>query len=310
MKNKLLDILKGIILGLDSTIPGFSMGTLAVFLNIYERLINAISDLTKHPLKSIKEVWAIAVGFIIGLVLNIIGITFLLKNFPFQTVMFFVGLVIVSIPITYIKKIHEKLKIRDYIALIVSLLTIIGVSLLNAGTSKEISLSPVFLIMMVLVGAIGLGTMIIPGVSGSMIIMALGYYDAVMEILNKFLHIVSSIKEDNFYIYLISILLFALGAIVGAILVSKLIKKLLEKYSTTVYSSILGLLIGSPFSIIYLTINKYEIDFSSTLLIIISVITFILGGVFGVVISKFEKDDKNKKETTKEEIENNNNIEG
>ena len=302
MKNKLLDILKGAILGLDSTIPGFSMGTLAVFLNIYERLIESISILTKHPLKAIKDIWAIAVGFVIGLVLNILGITYLLKNFPFQTVMFFVGLVIVSIPITYIKQIKEKLKIRDFIAFFISLTVIVGVSLLNAGAAKEISLSPIFLIMMVLVGAIGLGTMIIPGVSGSMIIMALGYYDAVMEIFNKMLHIFTSIKEEYFYVYVLSLLLFTIGALVGVILVSKAIKALLNKYHTTVYSSILGLLVGSPFSIIYLTVNKYEIDFSSVSLIIISVVTLILGGAFGILISKFEKDNPKEEKNETNEI--------
>ena len=308
MKNKILDILKGTLMGLDSTIPGFSMGTLAVLLNIYERMIDAFSIVLKHPFKALKDMWALLLGFLIGLLLNILTISYLLSHFPLQTVMFFVGLVIVSIPITYKNQIHEKLKIRDFIAFFLSIGILVGLSLLTQGEVKEVSIAPVFLIMMVLVGAIGSGTMIIPGVSGSLIILALGYYNAVMDILKNILLIFKASEIDGYIKYPISLLCFSIGLVLGIVFVSKLLKILFKKYPVTVYSSILGLLFGSPFAIIYLTLSNEEysqaINFSSPWLYIVSSLTLILGGLFGIFVSKFDKVKDKNKEVEVETIEN------
>ena len=91
IKSKILDIFKGFLIGLDSTIPGFSIGTLAILLNIYERLIEDLSDILKHPLKIIWKDLFLGIGFIIGLVVNIIGITWLLGHYPMETVSFSQG---------------------------------------------------------------------------------------------------------------------------------------------------------------------------------------------------------------------------
>ena len=149
MKKRILDIFKGFLIGLDSTIPGFSIGTLAILLNIYERLIEDFSDILKHPLKIIiKDIW-LGLGFIIGLVVNIISVTWLLTHFPLETVSFFVGLVIISIPTTYKKASVDKRKIRDYLAFFIALGVLVGITLLNAGTDKESTLSVLFIVMMI-----------------------------------------------------------------------------------------------------------------------------------------------------------------
>ena len=137
-------------------------------------------------------------------------------------------------------------------------------------------------------GAIGSGTMIIPGVSGSLIIMACGYYNVIMEVLHNFLHAFAHFDFEGFGVTAFTILAFMVGVIIGVIFVSKAIKALLKRVPQTVYHAILGLLIGSPFAIYYLTINKYEINFSSPWVYIISAITLALGVVFGIVLMRIE----------------------
>lgn len=298
MKNKLLDIFKGFLIGFDSTIPGFSIGTLAILLNIYERLIDDFSEIVHHPWKIIKKDIFLALGFIIGFILNIFVVTFLLTHVPLQTVSFFVGLVIVSIPQTYKNAKKEKIRVRDVISFILSLALIIFISLLNTGETKVVSLSFVFLLMMFLMGAIGSGTMIIPGVSGSLIIMAFGYYDTIMILLNDVMNSIIHFEFTNFGTNILSLLVFIIGVIFGIIFIAKLIKFLLKKYPSSVYFGILGLLIGSPFAIYYLTMTNesYVINYSSPWVWIMSVVMLALGILFGIGLGKMENKFKEKEE--------------
>lgn len=301
MKNRLLDIFKGFLIGFDSTIPGFSIGTLAILLNIYERLIDDFSSIARHPWKIIKkDIW-LGIGFIIGFILNILTISFLLTHFPLQTVSFFVGLVFVSIPSTFKNATQSKIKVRDVISFILCLAFLIFVTLLNGGDSKVASLSFVFLLMMFFMGAIGSGTMIIPGVSGSLIIMAFGYYDAIMILLSNILHSVTHFEFAGFGTNIIILVVFIIGVLFGIVLISKLIKLLLKKFPSSVYSGILGLLVGSPFAIYYLTVTNeaYVINYSSPFVWIVSSVTLVLGILFGIGLMIIEK--KNKASLDKEE---------
>jgi len=292
MKNKLIDLFKGFLLGLNLTIPGFSTGTFAIFLNIYERLIDAFSKIVKEPLKAIKGIGFIILGFIVGLGVNIFTITFLLEYFPFQTSMFFVGLVIVFIPYTYKQNIKNKLNYKDIISFVILLVIMVVVTLLNATQPKEISLDIVFIILLFVMGIIGASTMIIPGISGSLILLALGFYDPVLNIIKNVLKSILTLNFDNFLTNIICFVVFFIGAILGVILVSKGIKGLLNKFYQITFSGILGLLVASPFSIIYLTLKDNVINFN-IVLIIVSVITFILGGVTAYFLNKLDEKNSN-----------------
>lgn len=293
MKNKLIDFFKGFLLGLDSTIPGFSMGTLAILLKVYDRMIEDFSDALKHPIKFLKKDFFMIIGLLVGLVANILLITdILLKYFPFQTICFFGGLVLCSIPPTFTNVKSSGIKFKEVLCFIVAIGVLVFVTLLNAGESQEVTLSPLSLIMMVVVGSIGSGTMIIPGVSGSMIIMAIGYFGPIMEILNNI------VKFNEFGVNITLFAFFLVGVVLGLVLVSKLIKFLQSKSPSAVYSAILGLLVGSPFAMVYLTSKKYEIDFSNLWVYITSAIMLSAGIFAGILINKQEK----KREAYKEEI--------
>ena len=305
MKRRILDLFKGFLMGFDCTIPGFSIGTLAVLLNVYERLINDLNDILKHPWKIIKkDIW-LGLGFIIGFVIDILVITYLLTNFPIQTVMFFVGMVFATIPQTFKIARGEKIKIRDIIICLVSCVILVLISLLNANESKEIAIKPLFLIMIFLMGVIGSGSMIIPGISGSLLIMAFGYYEPIMITMREVFSKVAHFEFSGIGTYLLVILIFIIGIVIGVIGVAKILSLLLNKFKTSVYASILGLLLASPFAIIYLTVKGYQeyINFSNPWIYIIGGVTLILGTLFGFLMVYLEK--KNEKP----EIEKDNNQE-
>ena len=130
MKRRILDLFKGFLMGFDCTIPGFSIGTLAVLLNVYERIINDLNDLLKHPWQIIKKDIYLALGFLIGFVIDILVITYLLTHFPIQTVMFFVGMVFATIPQTFRIARGEKIKVRDTIICVAFVIGIITIGLL------------------------------------------------------------------------------------------------------------------------------------------------------------------------------------
>ena len=80
------DTLKGFCIGIANVIPGFSGGTMAMMLHIYDRLINGLADFVHHPIKALKDLIFILFGMVIGILFAIISISLLLKKFPFPTV--------------------------------------------------------------------------------------------------------------------------------------------------------------------------------------------------------------------------------
>lgn len=286
MKKRLLDLFKGFILGVDSTVPGISIATLAILLNIYERLIEDFSNLFKTPWKVIRNNIYLVLGFLVGIVFNVIAITYLLSHFPLPSVMFFLGLVLLSIPAIF-KKIDKKnIKIKDIVAFVISLVVIIVLSIINGGISRELDINVWFVLMIFFLALLASSAMVIPGISGSLIIMAFGYYEVILTIFKEFLLIFTGANNYKIWIIVMLCLIFALGVILGIVLCAKLIKYLLNRFTNVLYMAILGLIVGSPFSIIYLTNKTYVIDYSNPYVYVFSAITLVLGIILGIFILK------------------------
>jgi len=317
IKDLISDALKGFAIGLIVTIPGFSIGTLAIILNIYERLINDFSEMPKHPLQIIKKDLFLGLGFILGFIIDVIALSYLLEHFPMQTVCLFVGLVMSSIPTTISNGIiakqsklfegkltkeeqlkNENIKVKNYkgeiIACVIALGILIGVTLLNSSNTHEISISFLYLFTIFLCGIISSVFMMIPGISGSLIILALGYYDCVIKSLKGFGECIVNGNFTNFWPYTLTIIFFLIGTLLGLVLISKLIQKLLSKCASYVYFTILGLIIGSPFSIIVLTSANYPVRWDHVIMYIVSFIMMSIGFAIGLGSNYLEnKNNKN-----------------
>lgn len=259
MKEKLLDLLKGICIGIANVIPGFSGGTMAVILNVYEKFINGLGQLFSHPIKALKDIWAILVGLIVGIILSVVSITKLLELFPIPTVLFFVGLIIGSIPgIFNSYKANGKTKVIDIILLIIAMAVIIGMPFISGKSINVEGINIGIIIIMFIMGIICAAAMILPGVSGSLTLMAFGYYIFLMDEISSILHGIVKWNFNGLLEPFLVIVAFGIGAILGLVFVSKLLSILFKKFPRTVYAVILGLLLASPFAIIYSVIDEYK----------------------------------------------------
>ena len=302
---KILDILKGVAIGIANVIPGFSGGTMAVILKVYERLIGAASEFLHHPLKVIKDIWALAIGLIIGVVGASFTIIYALNAFPMQTIMFFVG----SIPFIYANTLKYKEEgkhlfgLKESISFILALSLVVTLPIINVRPNIG-NINFFTYVMIFLMGIISAGTMIIPGISGSLVLMIFGYYILIVDTLKGFVSSLIHFDFGGLGLSFVIILIFGIGCIIGFFSIAKLINYLLKKYPKAVYATILGLLFGSVFSIIYTTIQDYsdKINFSSPWLYIVSSLMLIFGIACAYFMAAY---DKKKVLNTKEEDENN-----
>lgn len=277
----IINILKGICIGIANIIPGFSGGTMAVMLKVYDLFVYCFANIFNKFNDVIKKGWSLFIGIGIGVLLGLVTIVKLLEVIPFITIMFFVGLVIGSLPSTYKQAKVGKLRIRDILSFTIAIGVLVALPFINTTNSLDITYNWSLYVIMFILGAICSAGMVIPGVSGSMILMAFGYYAFFMFIMKDFLLNMFNFSLDNYWNMFITLCCFALGCVVGLVFISKLIIKLTNKYPKTVYITILGLLLATPFSIIYSGLHEYAIIFNAPT-IIFSIISLLLG--IGLVI--------------------------
>jgi putative membrane protein len=229
---------KGVFMGIADAIPGVSGGTIALLLGIYEELISTISGLnfslvTKLKNNGFKSFWESLNGnFLITLVLGI-GISLilfvkisanLLTSHPLYVWSFFLGLILATVYVIY--KLIESWNLVN----IISTLLMIAFSIILTSDSLDIS-DDTNLFYILICGIIASSAMILPGISGSLILVILGVYKILVEAL------------DNLDIRIITS--FIVGAIIGVISFSKILKWLFRNYKSLAYSIMLGLVIGS-----------------------------------------------------------------
>ena len=235
----ILLLLKGFIMGIANIIPGVSGGTLAIILGIYEKLINILSCLWKNIKENLKFLIPLFVGMGIAIIAGSYIIDWGLTNFPIATTMFFIGLVIGGIPFIYVK-VHKKYSVINVLVFIIIATVVILISLWTVD--REINLSKLdFLLVLRLffVGMVAAATMIIPGISGSLVLMNLGYYESIISAI-KGLTDLSQLGHN------ICVLLpFGFGVIAGLILIARIIKWLLKKFPVQSYFGILAFVIAS-----------------------------------------------------------------
>lgn len=288
MKNKIIDFFKGFGVGISNLIPGFSGGTAAVILGVYDRFVTMFGDLFSNFKQTFKQCWAFLIGMVIGVIVGILAISELIGLFPVQTAFFITGLVIASYP-GVIKLIKEsgKINIISIICFVIFASIIVILPFLNKNVDNETFYWYVPLILFAL-GALCAAAMVVPGLSGALILMIFGYFFFVMAHIKSLIIELVKFTFNGYWISLLCIGAFGIGIIIGLVAISKFLKKALEKWPVVVYMSILGILVASPFAVFWLiyTNEDYIDKISSTgaLGYIIASIMFIVGIVLVYVI--------------------------
>lgn len=230
-------LLKGIAMGAADVVPGVSGGTVAFIVGIYEELINSIKSINPTNLKllftfRIAAFWkAINANFLLALVSGI-GIsifslakliTYLLENQPVLVWSFFFGLVLSS---TYfVAKTITQWDWKTYLFFIIGT---VGAYFITVATPTE---TPSNLFFIFLCGAIAICAMILPGISGSFILVLLG----------KYFYIMNAVKSLNILIMFV----FVCGAFIGITSFSNVLSFLLRKYHNTTIATLAGFMLGS-----------------------------------------------------------------
>lgn len=284
MKEFIVNILRGMVVGIANVIPGVSGGTMMVSMGIYDKLILVLT----HFIKRMKEAIALLVPIVIGMLLSIaifakIFSEILFPKFPLQTNMFFIGLIIGGLPVIYRRVKGNTIRLSQIIACILFFCVVVGFSLLDAGSggNAEVAFSVGTVIKMFVIGVIAAATMVIPGVSGSMIMMILGYYNMIIDTVNSFVNALKAFDIPAMLDTFVVLIPFGLGVVVGFVAVAKLIEYLLKKFPLITYWAIIGLIVASPFAILIMmevgTIGIIEILTGVILLVVGFFISMKLG---------------------------------
>lgn len=232
----------GLIFGIANVIPGVSGGTMLVIFGVFDRLTDAISGIKKIFSNFVfLVIFALGAGGGILLSAKVIGSMF--ATYAIQTNLFFIGLILGGIPlIVKLGTAEKKVKPLCLVPFIISMALVIGLTVLEkldifSMTAENVTgFDAVFSLKMVGSAAVAAVTMIIPGISGSFMMMLLGVYETIIGALN----------DMNFYV----IVPFAIGAVIGIIFGAKLISILIRKNKLMVYSAIMGMVVGSVYAIL------------------------------------------------------------
>ena len=253
-----LDVLRGMVIGLANVIPGVSGGTMMVSMGIYDKLIYSINNL----FKKFKECFKILLPYLVGMVLAIVLGSFVLKaafrDYPLPTNALFIGLILGSLPFIIREMKGEKIGWQGVLAFILLFALVVGLKLVEAENVVAVSLNVGTVLLMLLLGAICSAAMVIPGVSGSMILKTLGYYEPVVT--EAIPGLVKGITSGNWSAVLQNagiLLPFAIGIVVGIFGIAKLIEVLMKNWKGRTYCGILGMVCASPV-VILLDTSIYE----------------------------------------------------
>lgn len=276
------NIIGGIAIGIANVIPGVSGGTMMVILGIFNRMMEAISGIFKRVNPNRKDDIIFIFQVLVGAAIGIVGfakiLEVLFEYFPTQTIYWFIGLIAFSIPLFVKGEMKgEKLAIVPFVC---GLAIIFGLEFLNPGEGNTVvnpdfpPLSSGLFIKMVIIGAISGATMIMPGVSGSMVLLILGEY----YLFKSYLAHVTSFSLD----VIMPLGFMAIGIAFGIVVSAKLCQYFTRTHKAGFLSLILGLIIASSLVLIPFDVSY---DFN---LILTSLLAALFGGIIVFGLSKIQ----------------------
>lgn len=255
-------LLSGMAIGFGAAVPGVSGGTIAVIFGVFEKIVWAVSNIFKH----FKEAFRVLLPTLIGVVLALIPTIYLmdkaLYGFVFGVVCIFAGFIIGSIPGITDEVKGVKPRYSHIIALVVALLIAVGLGVASVLSKADLSTyfygdTPIWLYFVLIpVGFVASIALVVPGLSGSMILLLMGFYTPLIN------YTTDTIKDclqnnnwSNFGSLIGMLFCFAVGVIIGFFLISKLMHYLLRKYHDITFFAIIGFVVGSVVALFF----NYEI---------------------------------------------------
>ena len=241
-------------MALADSVPGVSGGTIAFILGFYDDFVNSLNSIISgnriDRIKALKFLSKIGIGWIVGFILSVLFITSIFEKNIYEINSLFLGFIIASIPLI-IKSEKRTLEgnSKNIIFLIIGIIIVCGLTYFNPLTSggqsysvKSNNLNLLFIAYLFISGMIAISAMVLPGISGSTILLIFGLYTPVLNGLKE-------IMKLNFD-YLPGIIIFICGILAGALVTVRTVRSLLRKYRAQTIYTIVGLMIGSIYAVI------------------------------------------------------------
>lgn len=275
----------GIVVGIANVIPGVSGGTMAVIFGVYDRLIAIISFNIKKIFAEWKFWFPLAIGMGAGILLFSKVVDFLFSNYPVYTCFFFTGIIAGSLPLIYKRCLDKEAQngklpsLSVCICILAAFAAMLFLALFNTESLSEgaaySQLTFGLGIKLLLGGALAAIAMIIPGISGSFLMLVLGIYATV----------IAAVADLNFMI----LLPVAVGVIIGLFAGAGLVRFLMAKVPLHTYGVILGLIAGSIFAVLPIKDCAALISSGETAAVLVVVIS-LLSFAAGFALAFFQKE--------------------
>lgn len=244
----IVNFIRGFCMALADSVPGVSGGTIAFLLGFYDKFINSLNSLIKgnkiERIGSIKFLLKLGLGWIVGMILSSSILSIMFDKYIYNISSLFIGFIISSIPIMIIEEKESlKGKYQNIIFMIIGIIVVILLSVLKLSNTLDISNITIFMgVYIFIAGMLAISAMVLPGISGSTLLLTFGLYIPIINSIKNLLHF-------NFQGFPL-LMIFGFGVLAGIFVSLKLIKKLLDtKRSATIYA-VIGMMIGSIYAII------------------------------------------------------------
>lgn len=249
----ILNLIRGMFMAFADSVPGVSGGTIAFIMGFYNEFITSINTLVAsssrtHKKKALVFLMKIGLGWIVGMVISIFLISAVFEHHIYAISSLFVGFILFSIPVVLKQeKHHLKNEFSHFIYLVIGILLVTLITYFNPVASNSIQninirqLSPSLAFYIFCVGAIAISAMILPGISGSTLLLIFGLYTPIINGLKHTMLLDFS--------YLPMLIIFGMGILFGVITVIRILNHLLKSRRSELIYFILGLMLGSLYAV-------------------------------------------------------------
>ena len=253
MRKYIVLFVKGFVIGIGKIIPGVSGAVLAISLGVYETAIVAINNFFSNVSKHLKFLSILALGVTCAIILVSNLVKYMLNSFYLPTMLLFIGLIIGGIPMLFSKVKNKRVSKTNVAISIVFFSLVVLLSFLKSNNQMIFTNDTYSYFLLIIIGIIDAATMVIPGISGTAVLMLIGCYDTII---NTF----SNLMNFDYFLENLQILFpFTIGVCVGIILIVKLMAYLFKYHEEKTYYAIIGFALSSIFLLFIQTMsNNYQ----------------------------------------------------
>lgn len=250
VKEYVLNMFNGFCMALADSVPGVSGGTIAFLLGFYDKFINSLDDLFRGNMKAKKNALIflikLGIGWVIGFLASATILSGLFTTKIYAMSSLFIGFIIAAVPLIVKQELDSfKGKYKNIVFAIFGLLLVVGITLLSGNSLFDVNLAKpdIFTYLYILVSAsIAITAMVLPGISGSTLLLVFGLYIPIMNAIKELL-------SFNFSVLPV-LIVFGIGILFGIVFFVKLLRIGLKKFRSQICYTIIGMMVGSLFSIV------------------------------------------------------------